>query len=144
MNSADDSSIPVHEGGCLCGAVRYRAVGSPLAVVICHCANCQRNTSSAFSVNCLFPKGALSITRGVPSIYEDKGDSGKSVIRVFCGICGSALESRSVFSTDYAVIKAGTFDDPGQFIPGTEVYCRSAVPWWIKGTDRKCYEVVSD
>jgi len=30
------------EGGCLCGAVRYRMVGAPLSSAICHCASCRR------------------------------------------------------------------------------------------------------
>jgi hypothetical protein len=138
--SAEDLSVPVHEGGCLCGAVRYRVVGSPLSVSICHCINCQRNSGSAFSVNCVFPKEALTMN-GLPSVYEDKGDTGKIVRRLFCGICGTPLESQSIFSSPgYAVLKAGTFDDPSAFIPDSEMYCISAMPWWIEGGERKCYE----
>jgi hypothetical protein len=138
--SAEESSVPVYEGGCLCGAVRYRVVGSPLSVSICHCVNCQRNSGSAFSVNCVFPKEALTMN-GAPSVYEDRGDTGEIVRRVFCGICGTPLESQSVFSSPrYAVLKAGTFDDPSGFVPGSELYCISAMPWWINGGERSCYE----
>jgi len=138
--STTDPAVAVHEGGCLCGAVRYRVVGSPLSVSICHCVNCQRNSGSAFSVNCVFPSEALTMT-GSPAVYEDRGDTGHIVRRVFCGRCGTPLESRSVYSSpSYAVLKAGTFDDPRGFVPDSEMYCISAMPWWHDRGERKCYE----
>ena len=138
--SANNSDGPVHEGGCLCGAVRYRVQGPPLSVSICHCVNCQRNSGSAFSVNVVFPKGALTM-HGSPSVYEDKGETGATVRRIFCGTCGTPLDSQSVFSSPgYAVIKAGTFDNPGEFVPDCELYCISAMPWWSAGVERKHYD----
>ena len=140
VENADESAGPVHEGGCLCGAVRYRVVGTPLSVAICHCTNCQKNTGSAFSVNVIFPKAALTM-EGTPAIYEDIGDTGNIVRRVFCGKCGTPLESRSVFSApEYAVLKSGSFDDPTKFVPDSEVYCVTAMPWWLKGEKRPRYE----
>lgn len=138
--SAEDTAVPVHEGGCLCGAVRYRVVGDPLAVSICHCVNCQRNSGSAFSVNAVFPRGALTMS-GSPAVYEDKGDTGEIVRRIFCGRCGTPLESQSVFSApSHAILKAGTFDDPSGFVPDSELYCISAMPWWTEGGERKRYD----
>ncbi len=32
----------VHEGGCLCGAIRYRVMGNPQRASVCHCTDCQR------------------------------------------------------------------------------------------------------
>jgi hypothetical protein len=136
----DDPAAPIHTGGCLCGAIRYRVTGSPLSVSICHCVNCQRNSGSAFSVNVVFPEDALTV-EGVPAVYEDRGDTGEIVRRLFCGTCGTPLESRSVFSSPgYAVLKAGTFDNPGQFVPDCELYCISAVAWWNAGAERKHFD----
>jgi hypothetical protein len=124
--------------------VRYRVVGDPVAVAICHCTNCQRNTGSAFSVNAIFPKEALTMS-GTPAIFIDKGDTGAGVERVFCGACGTPLESRSIMSSvAHAVIKVGTFDDPSVFVPESEIYCRSAMPWWTQGEGRKCYQALAD
>src|SRR3546814_6815032 len=40
------------EGGCLCGALRYRiAPAAELCVYCCHCRDCQRLSSSAFTVS---------------------------------------------------------------------------------------------
>ena len=141
MTSAENPDGPIHEGGCLCGAIRYKVVGEPLMVAICHCVNCQRNSGSAFSVNVVFPGGALTTTQGTPAVYDDKGDSGEVVRRTFCGTCGTPLESRSVYSYPVsAVLKAGTFDNPGAFVPDSELYCISALPWWTDGSTRKHYD----
>ena len=43
-----------HEGGCVCGAVRYRTEGTPLRVSACHCTFCQKRTGSAFGVGAYF------------------------------------------------------------------------------------------
>jgi hypothetical protein len=138
--SGDD----VHEGGCLCGAVRYRVVGPPVAVSICHCSNCQRNSGSAFSLNAIFPKEALTVT-GAPKSYIDSGDTGAGVERTFCGTCGTPIESRSIMSSvAHAVIKAGTFDDPSGFVPDSEIYCSSALPWVPRGEGRACFDKLAE
>jgi hypothetical protein len=36
----------VHEGGCVCGAIRYRVTADPLRVCACYCTFCQRRTGS--------------------------------------------------------------------------------------------------
>ena len=41
------------EGGCACGALRYRMTAEPMFVHCCHCLNCQRQTGSAFAINLL-------------------------------------------------------------------------------------------
>jgi len=139
--SNENSSTPVHEGGCLCGDVRFRIAGTPVSTTICHCTNCQRNTGSAFSVNVIFYKPEEYTILGTPAIYDDVGDTGNVVRRVFCGKCGTPIESRSVFSaSEYTVIKSGSFDDPTVFAPDSEVYCVTAMPWWLNGIDVPRYE----
>ena len=34
-------------GGCQCGAVRYEIAQEPLAVYVCHCRECQKQSASA-------------------------------------------------------------------------------------------------
>ena len=37
-------------GGCQCGKIRYEITEAPQLVYTCHCKDCQRLTSSAFSL----------------------------------------------------------------------------------------------
>jgi hypothetical protein len=53
-------------GGCQCGALRYEITQAPIMVYTCHCTDCQRMTSSAFSLGCVLPGGALRLVQGEP------------------------------------------------------------------------------
>ena len=51
--------MPNIVGGCLCGAVRYESEAEPVLTAVCHCRDCQKQTSSAFSVLVVLPKDSL-------------------------------------------------------------------------------------
>ena len=59
------------EGGCACGAVRYRLTSDPLFTHCCHCLNCQRQTESAFVINLLIEADRLCAHS---SSVKSKGD----------------------------------------------------------------------
>jgi Glutathione-dependent formaldehyde-activating enzyme len=70
--------MPTIEGGCLCGAVRYRSDAEAVMQVVCHCETCRKNSGSAFSMNVAVPQDRLSIESGSPRRYEDhSGASGR-------------------------------------------------------------------
>ncbi|MBC7493296.1 MAG: GFA family protein [Novosphingobium sp.] len=117
------------EGGCNCGAVRYRIEGDPMVVAQCHCRNCQRQSGSAFSVN-LLVQDANFATTGDLTTYVDKDTlSGAPILRKFCGICGSPILSDFSNGTGMVVVKAGTLDDPTPFTPGVSVWTSRKLPW---------------
>jgi len=82
------------EGGCFCGAVRFRTEGEPLNVRICHCRNCQKAMGSPFFARALFDQRALSI-EGDTASYP----SSEALDRVFCKVCGTRLFSRRTNGT---------------------------------------------
>ena len=123
-------------GGCLCGRVRYTLSGEPALSGLCHCRNCQRYTGSAFEPVMIFPSANVSM-QGELKTYQDKGDSGKAVLRRFCANCGWGILAEAEAMPVLAIVLVGGFDDPSVFTPTMEVYCSSAQPWIHAGGERK-------
>jgi hypothetical protein len=84
----------VRDGGCGCGAVRYRLTSDPLFVHCCHCLNCQRQTGSAFVINLLIETDRVELLAGDP-VPVDVPRGAKTTQRIFrCPTCQVAVFSR--------------------------------------------------
>lgn len=117
-------------GGCLCGAVRYESQAEPAMVAACHCATCQKNTGSAFSLNLGLPQDAVTIQGNTLATYEDhSGASGKPFYRSFCSHCGSPISGQGDAYSGLIFIKAGTLDDPSWVKPNAHIWCCDKQPW---------------
>jgi hypothetical protein len=116
------------EGGCSCGAVRYRLTSAPLFVHCCHCLNCQRQTGSAFVINLLIEADRVELTAGEPVPVDVPRDDG-STQRIFrCPACQVAVYSE-YGRPDVCFVRAGTLDDPSQVAPDVHIYTRSKLDW---------------
>jgi hypothetical protein len=98
-------SHEVHEGSCLCGAVRYEVRGRLRAVIGCHCTQCRKQTGHYMA--------ATAAKHEHFRVIEEKGlkwyRSSEKAERGFCGICGSTLFWQGT-GLDYIAIAAGTID----------------------------------
>lgn len=103
----------IHEGGCLCGDVRYRTTAEPLRVTICHCSFCQRLTGSGFLVEPIFRTQDVEFS-GIPARrYDHRSDSSHKRVTVnFCGRCGTSVYLDFERFPDILGLCGGTFDDP--------------------------------
>ncbi len=101
------------EGGCYCGKVRYEAVGEPMLRAQCHCRPCQYFSGGAANMFMLMPPAGFRYTSGAPRQFM-RDDLESAVTREFCGDCGTQLLTRRP-GLRAVILKAGTFDDPGQF-----------------------------
>ena len=116
------------EGGCACGAVRYRLTADPLFVHCCHCSNCQRQTGSAFVVNLLIEADRVEVLAGDPQPVDVPRDDG-STQRIFrCPTCHVAVFSE-YGRPEVRFVRAGTLDDPKAVTPDVHIYTRSKVGW---------------
>ena len=129
----------VREGGCLCGAVRYRARGEPAATVVCHCTFCQRVTGSAMAVWPAFAPAAVEVA-GTLSVYEHRSDESGRWIRLnFCPKCGTTVSSTFEMAPDEIALLGGTFDDTSWIRVDRQVWTRSAPHWSPVPKDVKSY-----
>jgi len=101
----------IREGGCLCGAVRFRCEGEPINVRICHCRNCQKAMGSPFFARALFDQKALTV-EGEIARYA----SSEALDRIFCKICGTRLFAWRR-TPAVAGVALAAFDDRNAFAP---------------------------
>jgi hypothetical protein len=116
------------EGGCACGAVRYRLASQPMFVHCCHCLNCQRQTGSAFVINLLIEAHRVQVLSGAPQPVDAPREHGRSQ-RIFrCLGCQVAIFSEYGLP-DVRFVRGGTLDDPTGITPDVHIYTRSKVGW---------------
>ena len=111
------------EGGCLCGAVRFKAEGEPINVRICHCRNCQKAMGSPFFARALFDQRALTV-EGETARYA----SSEALERVFCKACGTRLFSWRTNGT-VAGVALAAFDDRNAFAPTEHIWVSEKIDW---------------
>jgi hypothetical protein len=105
-----------YDGGCLCGAVRLTARGTPYRVGICHCLDCRKHNGAIFLTFAVFPQHAVQVT-GHTSEYKSRN---------FCPICGSSLFGRN---GDEIEIHIGCLDAPSQVRPTYENWIIRREQW---------------
>ena len=121
-----------HEGGCLCGAVRYRVKNEPLRNSACHCTFCQRRTGSAFGLGAYFREEDVRFLRGELSSYRHLSDESGRWLRIeFCPICGTQVTWTVEASPGLRGIGVGTLDDPKRIRITRFGWFRSAHAWIV-------------
>lgn len=106
-----------YEGGCKCGAVRFRVTGQPKRIGICHCTDCRQFGGSVYSAFAIWPRGAYEQT-GTAATYEG---------RSFCPTCGSRLTSVDAAEAEVMI---GSLDQaPSEFMPQYELWIHRREPW---------------
>ncbi len=105
-----------HQGGCLCGRLRFGIDRDPEWVTMCFCRFCQKTTGSAFMIEPIFDVAAFRMITGEPARYTHLSEgSGKDVYIHFCGDCGSKINLTFDRWQDRLGVFQGAFDDPGWF-----------------------------
>jgi hypothetical protein len=105
-------------GQCLCGSVRYSADADPVIQGVCHCADCQRQTGSPFTVFVGVPRAAFAVEGDTLASFTTIGeDHGGETERNFCSRCGAPIFSISALASELALIKAGSLDDASWLEP---------------------------
>ena len=118
------------EGGCACGAVRYRLTGEPIFVNNCYCTLCQRQTGSTSVVNAFYEQERIAVLAGTLSEHVVPAGSGAPHQIHRCADCGTALFSYYPTLGDLgAGVRVGTLDDPGAAPPDAAVFVGSRMPW---------------
>jgi hypothetical protein len=127
------------EGGCFCGAVRYRATEQTDSVAHCHCQHCRAASGATLMTWVEVPRTAFAWTRGEPAAYEHDSDWKTPVVRRFCAQCGTSLTYERTGSTTLDV-SVGSLDEPAVVTPAHHVYDSSRLDWFEVADELPRYE----
>ncbi len=101
------------EGGCRCGAVRYKIKADKLPnAYACHCLDCQTWSGSAFSLQVIVPEDTLTVT-GAPHLYDrvtGEGAEARTSHQRGCVTCMTRVYNTNTRRPGLAVVRAGTLD----------------------------------
>ena len=98
------------EGGCLCGAVRYKSDAEPAMGGHCQCVDCRKSSGTGHCSHMAVPRAAVTLS-GRVTTYDRPADSGNMVSRAFCPVCGSAVYSLNAAMPQLMFIRASSLDD---------------------------------
>ncbi len=120
------SDESVHEGGCLCGAIRYRSTAAPVRGVICHCSMCRKHSGAPVLAFVHFPLESFRWLEGEPARYQ----SSKFAQRGFCPACGSTISMHEEVLDDRVQVAVGSLDEPERVKMNDHVWTQEQIPWF--------------
>ena len=118
------------EGGCFCGAIRYRIADGDYPSVNCHCSMCRRTSAAPFVTWLVAPKSSFEYTRGTPKVLE----SSSRGTRYFCAECGTPIACEVHEHADNVDITVCSLDHPEQHPPAAGYYNDTRLPWTPQAT----------
>lgn len=131
-------------GGCQCGACRYEISAPPIVGYLCHCLECQRHTTSAFSAGILVAADALSASGPIASWLREDGENPLLEAQL-CSTCGVRLFHQSVPRGPFVRVKLGTLDDTSWFRPAAEFFTKRRLDWVsVDGEPVQCVDKAED
>ena len=131
-------------GRCQCGNVCYAVTAAPYVSYTCHCRECQRLTSSAFTTCMQVPDEAVEVTQGEPVTRVRTPDSGNDLTTWFCAGCGSALFAQSVARPAIRTVFTGTLDAPEKVAVNAHIWIKRKLPWVVLPDGHRVFEAAGD
>jgi hypothetical protein len=113
------------EGGCLCGALRYRVIGQPVATTLCHCRSCRRASGGTNVAWAVFENEDFQWLWGFPGAYS----SSPGLEWLHCRNCGTLVGYRRASRPNHMDITIGSLDDPDRYQPTVEIWIEQKIGW---------------
>lgn len=117
------------EGGCQCGAVRYRIKAAPLSVYSCYCKDCQRFSGTTHTLSMVIRAEDGEVIKGEMQGFDKLADSGRTIRMMGCPDCGTRIWNEPLATPEYLVVKPGTLDDLSWIEPIGAIWTESRPAW---------------
>jgi len=127
---------------CQCGAISFKTpLPKPLAVYICHCDECRRQSSSAFGCSAIFPSFPLPCKDKL-SVYSRPTASGHTLNCFFCKSCGTRV-IHSTPGKNVVSVKGGCIEGL-DWRSAKHIWCKRAMVPIPEGVERSDEEPANE
>ena len=117
------------KGSCQCGQVSYLLFEKPSLVIACHCKECQKLSTSAFSVTAIVASSTIHFT-GKLKETSRVADSGNTNIGKFCPECGNRINQLNPAQPESIKLKLKPDTNTELFEPSVHVWTSQKVNWY--------------
>lgn len=130
------------KGSCLCGSVTFSVGATFEGFYLCHCAQCQKVTGSAFAPNIISATDNIEWHSGLALVTTFHHPS-RAFSKAFCTKCGSGVPHLNKAGTTL-VIPAGSLDDAPKIQPTANLFTPESPAWLQQGLSAKRYKRYPD
>lgn len=122
-------------GSCQCGNVIYQVIEDPLITVACHCLDCQKLSTSAFSISMILNRSGFDLLSGELKKWERPTAAGGIAVCWFCPDCGNRIYHENPAMPEVVRLKPGTLEDTSILEPQAHVWTCREQPWLTRYAD---------
>jgi hypothetical protein len=118
-------------GSCQCGQVTYSLNAAPKMVLACHCTECQKLSTSPFSVTAIVASSDIAFSGNLKE-WGRPAESGNRSHARFCPNCGNRIYhfNPNDLSTVKLKLKPVNIDDDSLFEPTAHVWVCEKLSWY--------------
>ncbi|WGO96677.1 GFA family protein [Saccharophagus degradans] len=124
----EDIKYPI-KGSCQCGEVTYELLEPPLMVAACHCKECQKLSTSAFSITAMVAAKSVKFN-GLMKDWSRSADSGNISAAKFCPSCGNRLYHFDPNEPEKIKLKPSNLSDTRVIKPTVHVWVSQKQDWY--------------
>lgn len=133
-----NTNYPI-QGSCQCGEITYQLFKPPLMIVACHCTECQKLSTSAFSITAVVNSNAIEF-QGNLKDWSRIADSGNVNAAKFCPTCGNRIYHYNPNEPDKIKLKPSNLSDTSIIKPTVHVWTSEKQDWYQLPDDVKIFE----
>ena len=123
----NDVTYPI-DGSCQCGKIAYQLLEPPLLVVACHCKQCQKLSTSAFSITAVVNVESVKFSGDLKE-WQRLADSGNKNYAKFCPNCGNRIYHFDPDRPDTIKLKPSNLSDTRILNPSAHLWVSEKQAW---------------
>lgn len=123
-----DVQYPI-KGACQCGGVTYELLAAPSLVAACHCKECQKLSTSAFSITAMVDADTV-VFHGDMQEWQRMADSGNVSAAKFCPTCGNRIYHYNPADPQKLKLKVSNLEDTRLIQPTVHIWVSEKQDWF--------------